>query len=102
MSTNKTAAQCVHAALGLYKQDPQDHWKCIVLELSDAKFEEAKAANSEAYIVHDAGYTEVPAGSETVMALWEEDEELVNMDNIMREIKELAAKVIAPIRMRKK
>jgi peptidyl-tRNA hydrolase len=75
MSANKIGGQCGHAAIGLYKKDPQEHHKCIVLDASDKKFEEAKAAckPSEYYIVVDAGYTEVPAGSETVMAWWEED-----------------------------
>ncbi len=73
MSQNKTGAQCAHAAIGLYKKDQQEHWKCIVLEASDKKFDENKVRHPEAYVVHDAGFTEVPAGSETVMAWWEED-----------------------------
>lgn len=73
MSERKVAAQCVHAALGLYKKDPQDHWSCIVLEVSDKKFEEAKVTHPEGYVVTDAGLTEIPAGSETVMAWYEEE-----------------------------
>jgi len=73
MSERKVAAQCVHAAVGLYKKDPQDHWSCVVLEASDKKFEEAKLAHPEGYVVTDAGYTEVPAGSQTVMAWYEEE-----------------------------
>lgn len=75
MSENKTGAQCSHAAIGLYKKDPQDHWKCVVLDASDKKFAEAKEKHPEAYVVRDAGYTEVEAGSETVMAWWEDDED---------------------------
>lgn len=74
MSENKTGGQCAHAAIGLYKKDPQEHWKCIVLDASDKKFEEAKEAHPEAYVVTDAGLTEVPAGTQTVIAWWEEDE----------------------------
>jgi peptidyl-tRNA hydrolase len=74
MTENKTGAQCAHAAIGLYKKDPQEHWKCVVLDASDKKFREAYAKHPEAYVVHDAGLTEVPAGTETVMAWWEEDE----------------------------
>lgn len=74
MSEQKTGAQCAHAAIGLYKKDPQDHWKCIVLEASDKKFDENKERHPEAYVVTDAGFTEVPAGTQTVMAWWEEDE----------------------------
>jgi peptidyl-tRNA hydrolase len=73
MTGGKLAAQAVHAALNLYKRDPQDHWSCVVLEVSDKKFEEAKEAHPEAYVVHDAGYTEVPAGSETCLAFYEDD-----------------------------
>jgi len=73
MTERKVAAQCVHAALGLYKKDPQEHWSCVVLEASTKKFYEAVAAHPEGYVVTDAGYTEVPAGSQTVMAWYEEE-----------------------------
>ena len=74
MSERKVAAQCVHAALGLYKKDPQEHWSVVALEASTTKFYEAVAAHPEGYVVTDAGYTEVPAGSNTVVAWYEEDE----------------------------
>jgi peptidyl-tRNA hydrolase len=73
MTSGKLAAQSVHAALNLYKQNPQDHWSCVVLEVSDKKFEEAKEAHPEAYVVHDAGYTEVQAGTQTCLAFYEND-----------------------------
>jgi peptidyl-tRNA hydrolase len=73
MTSGKLAAQSVHAALNLYKKDPQDHWSCVVLEVSDKKFEEAKEAHPGAYVVHDAGYTEVQAGTQTCLAFYEED-----------------------------
>jgi peptidyl-tRNA hydrolase len=73
MSDRKMSAQCVHAALGLRDKFPQHrHWACVVLDASDNKFEEAKIAHPEAYVVTDAGLTEVPAGSETAIA-WYED-----------------------------
>lgn len=72
MTASKTAAQCVHAALGLYKQDPRPHHSCIVLEVSDKKFEEEKKLVS-GYLVIDAGYTEVPPDSETALAFYEAD-----------------------------
>jgi len=74
MSERKVAAQCVHAAIGLYRKDPQEHWSVVVLETSTKKFEEAKLAHPEGYAVTDAGYTEVPAGSQTVMAWYEEED----------------------------
>lgn len=73
MSERKVAAQCVHAAIGLYKKDPQDHWSSVVLEASTKKFYEAIAAHPEAYVVTDAGLTEIPAGSQTVVAWYEEE-----------------------------
>ena len=73
MSERKVAAQCVHAAVGLYKKDPQDHWSVVVLEASTAKFNEAVEAHPEGYFVTDAGLTEVPAGSRTVVCWYEED-----------------------------
>lgn len=73
MTDGKLAAQSVHAALGLHEKDPQSHWSCVVLQVSDAKFEEAKLAHPEAYVVTDAGYTEIPAGSQTCLAFYEED-----------------------------
>jgi peptidyl-tRNA hydrolase len=74
MSERKVAAQCVHAALGLYKKDPQEHWSCVVLEASTKKFYEAHQAHPEGYMVTDAGYTEVPQGSNTVLAWYEEED----------------------------
>jgi peptidyl-tRNA hydrolase len=83
MTEFKTAAQCVHAALNLYKLFPRDHWSCVVLGVSDKKFDEKRDALmstveqgevSEAfYVVTDAGYTEVPPGTETCLAFYEED-----------------------------
>jgi peptidyl-tRNA hydrolase len=74
MSERKAIAQGMHAAIGLYKKDPQEHWSCVVLEASTTKFFEAVKAHPEGYVVHDAGYTEVPAGSATVVCWYEEDD----------------------------
>ena len=85
MGPGKIAAQCAHAAIGL------DHvqrkggaqrafisWKAeqriIVLKLGDENemdniSELAQSLNIPTYIVHDAGYTEVIAGSRTVLAI---------------------------------
>jgi len=73
MSERKVAAQCVHAAIGLYKKDPQDHWSVVVLEASTTKFYEFVAAHPEGYMVTDAGFTEVPQGSHTVVCWYEEE-----------------------------
>jgi peptidyl-tRNA hydrolase len=74
MTDKKMSAQCQHAALGLRDKFPHiRHWACVVLDASDAKFEEAKIAHPEAYVVRDAGLTEVEPGSETAIAWYEED-----------------------------
>jgi peptidyl-tRNA hydrolase len=74
MSERKAQAQIVHAALGLYKKDPQEHWSVVVLEASTRKFYEAVAAHPEGYVVTDAGLTEVPPGSHTVVCWYEEED----------------------------
>lgn len=74
MSERKVAAQCVHAALGLYRKDPQEHWSVVVLEASTTQFNKAIEAHPEGYFVTDAGYTEVKAGSRTVVAWYEEED----------------------------
>jgi peptidyl-tRNA hydrolase len=73
MTCGKSRAQCVHAALGLYKLCSTEYFSCVTLDVSDAKFEEAKAAHPDCYAVTDAGFTEVPAGSETALAFYEDD-----------------------------
>jgi peptidyl-tRNA hydrolase len=74
MSERKTQAQIVHATLGLYKKDPQEHWSVVVLEASTKKFYEAVEAHPDSYVVTDAGLTEVAPGSHTVVAWYEEED----------------------------
>jgi peptidyl-tRNA hydrolase len=74
MTPGKLAAQSVHAALGLaLKAQLEAAMPVVVLEVSDKKFQEAVAANECSYVVHDAGYTEVPHGTQTCVAFFEED-----------------------------
>jgi|HubBroStandDraft_3_1064219.scaffolds.fasta_scaffold535199_2 peptidyl-tRNA hydrolase len=73
MSPGKLAAQSVHAALGLYQKDPQDHWSCVVLAMSDRKFDSAKDLHPEGYVVVDAGLTELTPSTETCLAFYEEE-----------------------------
>jgi peptidyl-tRNA hydrolase len=71
LTKGKFGAQCVHAALGLL--NPNAMMSVITLEKSDKKFEEAKLDHPDAYVVHDAGYTEVAPGTETCLAFYEDD-----------------------------
>lgn len=82
MSAGKVAAQCVHAALGGVRASDQSTvtaWrhtgepviclKCGSLEEMHGLRSAAAAANLRTYIVHDAGRTEVPGGSQTVLSI---------------------------------
>ncbi|KXZ52646.1 hypothetical protein GPECTOR_9g691 [Gonium pectorale] len=85
MGTGKVGAQCAHAAVGVLWSHYSSHstairqWEMygqpkIALKVSDeAEMAElqAKAAslNMPSYIVHDAGRTQIAAGSQTVLAI---------------------------------
>lgn len=76
MSPGKLAAQTVHAALGLGANDAM--MSVVVLAVSDKRFKEIVEAKEmspaieRAYVVHDAGYTEVPPGTQTCAAFYED------------------------------
>ncbi|XP_030746578.1 probable peptidyl-tRNA hydrolase 2 [Sitophilus oryzae] len=87
MGTGKIAAQVGHACLGLYRKMSENkleellnQWeqsgeKKIVLKGSDANhlmelYQKARDANIPAYLVRDAGHTQIPSGSVTVLSLF--------------------------------
>ncbi|XP_050294157.1 probable peptidyl-tRNA hydrolase 2 [Anthonomus grandis grandis] len=93
MGTGKIAAQVGHACLGLYRQmlganleAELSQWeevgeKKIVLKGNSADhllelYEKAKAAKVPAYIVRDAGHTQIPSGSITVLSLFGPEEDV--------------------------
>ncbi len=90
MLKGKIAAQCAHAAVALYRliSEPQsqarnlpllERWlfkgqakialKCPDEEEMNLLFAKAISLNVNAYIVHDAGRTQVQSGSATVLGL---------------------------------
>ena len=83
MGAGKIAAQCGHAALGAYriaeKKSPSalKIWEYgqakIALKIEEADisklYDAAMKAGLVAYIVHDAGRTQIAAGSRTVLAI---------------------------------
>ena len=82
MSPGKVAAQCVHAALGGVRSsdahvvanweqsgEPVICLRCGTLEEMNELRANAIRYNLCAYVVRDAGRTEVPGGSQTVLAI---------------------------------
>jgi PTH2 family peptidyl-tRNA hydrolase len=82
MSPGKVAAQCVHAALGGVREsdrrvvadweqsgEPVICLKCGSLAEMNELRAAAGRANLCTHVVHDAGRTEVPGGSQTVLCI---------------------------------
>ena len=74
MKKGKIAAQCCHGAIGAYKKSPADKIK----KLADRK----GVVN---YLVVDAGKTQIPASSVTVLALGPDEDEI--LDEITGDLK---------------
>jgi len=94
MRVGKIASQCAHAAIGIYAELSQNNpsaltqWlgqgqakvvlKCANLEQLTKLENEAKALSLPTHVVHDAGRTQVAAGSATVLAIGPAPSEVVN------------------------
>ena len=80
MSAGKLAAQAVHAALllnGICDDVDDLAMSVVVLGVSNAKFEQAKNdIEGHKALIQDAGYTEIPSGTETCLAFVEDDPRL--------------------------
>lgn len=107
MGKGKAAAQCLHATLALYKKitnpgspaynpDMVNRWEWqngqakITLQVPDAEtmdllFAQAISLGINAYIVHDAGRTQIASGSATVLGLGPAPKAV--MDQITGELK---------------
>ena len=91
MGTGKIAAQCCHAALGLYKSQlkkdlprlqawESSNYKKVVLKCTTEEdmlkiAEAARRKNLEYYLVRDAGLTQIAPGSKTVLSIGPATEE---------------------------
>ncbi len=82
MGKGKIAAQCAHGSIVAYlKADPESaqSWvdsgmEKVVLKVSGEKelalvFEKAKKAKLPAALIRDAGHTQIPSGSKTVVGI---------------------------------
>lgn len=90
MSTGKMIAQACHASLGAYKKatgDEKDSWekkgqKKVVLSAGDNKLEDlysrAKRNKISAYLVKDAGHTEVKPGTKTAVGIGPDEESKID------------------------
>jgi PTH2 family peptidyl-tRNA hydrolase len=94
MSVGKKIAQACHASLNAYKKasgEQQSEWesqgsKKITLKSSDLKSlcRQAENADLPAYLVKDAGHTEVKPGTITALGIGPADEKKI--DNITSQL----------------
>ena len=91
MRKGKIAAQCCHGAIGAYKKSPSDKvrkWENeayakVVLKVQTLdELEELKKIADEkgivSYLVVDAGRTQIPTSSVTVLALGPDEDEILD------------------------
>ncbi|MEM4366596.1 MAG: aminoacyl-tRNA hydrolase [Candidatus Anstonellales archaeon] len=90
MGKGKIAAHAAHASLQAYLESPKSvssEWlsngaKKVVLKAREEEmldlFRKAKAEGLTASIIYDAGFTQVPAGSLTAIAIGPNEEVLVD------------------------
>ena len=91
MRKGKIAAQCCHGAIGAYKKSPLDKvrkWENeayakVVLKVQTLdELEELKKIADEkgivSYLVVDAGRTQIPTSSVTVLALGPDEDEILD------------------------
>ncbi|MBE6499727.1 MAG: aminoacyl-tRNA hydrolase [Methanobrevibacter thaueri] len=91
MRKGKIAAQCCHGAIGAYKKSPKDKVKKweneayakVVLKVQtlDELEELKRIADDEGivnYLVVDAGRTQIPTSSVTVLALGPDEDEILD------------------------
>ena len=91
MGKGKIAAQCCHGAIGAYKKSPQDKirkWEneayakvVLKVKTKDELLELKKLADQNgisSYLVVDAGRTQIPTSSVTVLALGPDEDKIID------------------------
>ena len=91
MGKGKIAAQCCHGAIGAYKKSPQDKirkWEneayakvVLKVKTKEELLELKKLADRKGisnYLVVDAGRTQIPTSSVTVLALGPDGDEIID------------------------
>ena len=90
MGKGKIAAQCCHGSIGSYKKWESDGYAKVVCkvdsleELLDLK-KEADKNNVSNYLVVDAGRTQLPTSTTTVLGIGPDEDEI--MDKITGDLK---------------
>ena len=98
MRKGKIAAQCCHGAIGAYKKSPADKirkWEneayakvVLKVQTKEELIELKKLADDNGisnYLVVDAGRTQIPTSSSTVLALGPDEDEI--LDKITGDLK---------------
>ena len=91
MGKGKIAAQCCHGAIGAYKKSPQDKirkWEneayakvVLKVKTKEELLELKKLADQNGisnYLVVDAGRTQIPTSSVTVLVLGPDEDEIID------------------------
>lgn len=91
MGKGKIAAQCCHGAIGAYKKSPQDKirkWEneayakvVLKVKTKEELLELKKLADQKGisnYLVVDAGRTQIPTSSVTVLALGPDEDKIID------------------------
>ena len=91
MGKGKLAAQCCHGAIGAYKKSPADKirkWEneayakvVLKVQTKEELLELKKLADEKGicnYLVIDAGRTQIPTSSITVLALGPDEDEIID------------------------
>ena len=74
MRKGKIAAQCCHGAIGAYKKSPADK----IRKWENEAYAKVVLKGIANYLVVDAGRTQIPTSSVTVLALGPDEDEILD------------------------